>query len=202
MFTFKNPLAASLESWVSRVKCWLRPVHCSFESQGDISHVEQTSPAVLSPPSLISIDIPSPTLNLSFDIDPESTSTASSRCHALWLLARKYSLKCYGDNKVFRHTTGRSISKNSEVLSTNSTTTLNVRIDTLLSEYSRQELVLLGYITLTSDVQDIDDLLLRYPPGFSRVCRCAGMVEDLCEACQLWEVYMEYSRFPGTSSAA
>ncbi|KAF8508709.1 hypothetical protein JB92DRAFT_3144947 [Gautieria morchelliformis] len=212
MFAFKNPLTASLDSCLSRLKCWLRPGH-SFGSQGDISHVEQTScgttfnPAVLSLPSPLSIDLPSPTINLSFYIEPESfeigsepSSTASSRCHTP---LEDYP---YADSKALRHT-GLSISKtNSEVPSTNPITTPSVMRYTVLAEYSLQELVLLEFITHTSDVQaaDIDDLLLRYPPGFSRVCRCAGMVEDLCELCQLLDVYMDYSleRFQGTSSAA
>ncbi|KAF8510703.1 hypothetical protein JB92DRAFT_3097346 [Gautieria morchelliformis] len=177
MFTFTNTLMASLDSWLSRLKYWLRPVH-SFESQGDISHIEQTScgttfnPAVLSSPSPPSIDLPSSTIYLSFDIDPESleigsepSSTASSRCHTP---LEDYP---YADNKALRHTTGLSISKtNSKVLSTNSTTTPSARRYTLLGEYSLQELVLLEFITHTSDVQpaDIDDILLRYPPGFSQ----------------------------------
>ncbi|KAF8521036.1 hypothetical protein JB92DRAFT_3141343 [Gautieria morchelliformis] len=188
MFTFKNPLTPSF-SWLSPLKCWLRPIH-AFESQRDISHES---------------DLPSPTLNPSFDTDPESleigSSAAMSPCHT-----PPEDYHCT-DNKPLRHTTGRSISKaKSKVLSANSTTTASARTYALLDEYSLQELVLLEFVTHTSDVQpaDIDGLLLRYPPGFSRVCRCAGMEEDLCELCRLLDAYMDYSleRFQGTSSAA
>ncbi|KAF8494049.1 hypothetical protein JB92DRAFT_3127040 [Gautieria morchelliformis] len=207
MFAFKNPLTATLDSWLSRLKYWFRPVH-SCESQGDIGHIEQTScptfnPTVLSPPSPLSIDLPSRRSDLdpeSFEIGSGPSSTPSSRCHTPLE-------DPYAEKKALRHPTRLSISKlNSKALSTNSTTTSSARRYTLLGEYSLQELVLLEFITHTSDVQpaDIDDLLLRYPPGFSRVCRCAGMVEDLCELCQLLDAYMDYSleRFRGTSSAA
>ncbi|KAF8471528.1 hypothetical protein JB92DRAFT_3054850 [Gautieria morchelliformis] len=190
MFTFKNPLTASLDCCLSRLKCWLRPVHY-VESQRDISP--------------LSTYLPSPTLNPSFDTDPESleigSSTALSPCHT-----PPEDYPCT-DNKSLRHTTGRSISKaKSKVLSTNSATTASARTYALLDEYSLQELVLLEFVTHTSDVQpaDIDGILLRYPPGFSRVCRCARMEEDLCELCRLLDAYMDYSleRFQGTSSAA
>jgi hypothetical protein len=59
-------------------------------------------------------------------------------------------------------------------------------------------------MTHSSDMYtgDIDEVLIRCPPGFTRACRCTGMDEEdssLCEVCQLLDAYMDYSleRFRG-----
>jgi len=105
---------------------------------------------------------------------------------------------------VLHHTGELSLSKTSSPAATNLPTTLNVSRDALLAEYSHQELVLLEFITHTSDMQagNIDDVLLKFPPGFSYACLCSGMAEEgevLCEVCQLLDAYMDYSleRFRG-----
>lgn len=94
------------------------------------------------------------------------------------------------------------------VVSTNPSVPPNLSRNALLAKYSHQELVLLEFITHSSEAHtgDIDSVLLKYPPGFTHACHCAGMEDgdDLCEVCQLLDAYMDYSleRFRGMDLAA
>jgi len=72
-------------------------------------------------------------------------------------------------------------------------------MQTLLDAYSPQELVLLEFLTHAPDiaVHDIEEILMKYPPGFTASCRCTTIdaedIEELCDVCQLADAYMDYS---------
>lgn len=145
----------------------------------------------------ISVSFPSDS-DSELEIESEPSTTESSRCHT-----PLGDYPCVDDSLNLFYQASKSLSKADPAeISTILTTALDNSRDALLAEYSHQELVLLEFITHTPDAANVDDVLLKYPPGFSHACQCAGTVEeedDLCEVCQLLDAYMDYSfeRFQG-----
>lgn len=139
-------------------------------------------------------------ISLGFDIDLELESEFSST------ESLPYHTPSFGDyshadaNLKSPHPVSEeSLCKNTPaVTSTDPPAPSNPSRDALLGEYSHQELVLLEFMTHSSDMYtgDLDNVLIRYPPGFTQACRCVGMDEegdDLCEVCHLLNAYMDYS---------
>jgi len=211
--------AFSLDSWILRLKSWFHPDRF-VKSKRPPSHNEKTPrattfnaawPFLCSP---LSLDLPSPTISVSFAVDSELSidtesefsSTESSRCPTPIHESHPY------PEAGFKSTHRSIVLSHIRILPTENATTsqpaatpinasrpLDFSRDAFLAKYSHQELVLLEFLTHTSDIHsdNIDEVLFRYPPGFSNTCRCANSTDegnsDFCEVCQLVDAYMAYS---------
>jgi len=165
-------------------------------------------------------------MNLSFNLDPELpfnadteseiSSAASSRCSSPTIEHPRNletTLKVVDSPSALTSidvAVNRTVITPTSVMIYFSTRTASASSrQSLLAQYSHQELVLLEFLTHASDAnaRDIDEVLIRYPPGFTNACRCAnvdediGSCEELCEVCQLADAYMNYSfeRYKGAA---
>jgi len=192
----------SLNSWLAHLKSW----HHSDRRSNSGGGFEQDSliapctpmfiPASISFLDPLSLNLPSPTMHFTFDSDPEvsfetdsePSSIASSRCSTPSLKEEPNQRSA----SIYPKTGAAHTAPNNIMSPLVGVPHLNR--ESLLAQYSHQELVLLEFLTHLShvDVRDIDEIMCMYPPGFINACHCA-MEGELCRSCQLADTYIEYS---------
>jgi len=203
----------SLDSWLAHLKSW----HHSDRRFNSAAKFDQDSrthcgaisiPVLPSVPGSLSLNLPSPTMHLSFDLDPglsfetdsETSSPASSRCSTPSLEDdRNLETTLKSSDAALAYNPPSKIATTSLPVAIH--TVSHINRESLLSQYSHQELVLLEFLTHAPnvDVRDIDEILCMYPPGFTNACHCVSQEEEaetsteLCEVCRLADAYIEYS---------